>query len=556
MISRSETSNVLSHVYKSYGDVPAVWLGFISRLIENITSKCIIVILFAKIITALIHKDVHGTITFIWVTAITLLATSFINSLGDHYFVKYTDHKYKELVGNFHKKLLSKDIAYFRLQSTARIHTVFRDYMDGTIRIIRLFRGEILSFLASLIFPVIVLLFYNSTVALIVFAIGLVELIFTNWGAYKVKVLRKDALRAYKELTQEITDQILNISIVKASAEEESFNALISNLATHEEKLFTQRHTFEAFVEFLKGGLIASGIIVTLYVIITLYGTQNGTIEITIITILYLLQINLTISNSPDLYKKFYEHIGRVAETLDINTQKWEVIKDHANLKPIPSSFQITLKDVTFDYGPKEVFHNLSFEIPDGKHCAITGISGSGKSTFAQLLMRFDDITQGTITIGGTHIQELSLKSLRDIIAYVPQQPVLFNRTIRENIKLYVPDASDEQMIEASKQAQAHNFITTLKKGYDLNPGELGSNLSGGQKQRIAIARALLKKDAQIFIFDEITSALDKNAVKSIVIDIMKYLKGKTVLFMTHNPEIIAQMDMEINIENLKSHAD
>ncbi|MGH9970544.1 MAG: ATP-binding cassette domain-containing protein [Pyrinomonadaceae bacterium] len=196
----------------------------------------------------------------------------------------------------------------------------------------------------------------------------------------------------------------------------------------------------------------------------------------------------------------------------------------------------------------KKVFENFDLEVKAGTHCAVMGESGVGKSTIAHLLMRFDDVTNGKILIGGIDIRDYDVKYLRESLSYVPSQPILFHRTIRENIILYSPDASQEQIDSACECAQIQRFISSLEKGYETLVSERGGNLSSGQKQRIAIARALLKKEAKIFIFDEITSALDEGAADSLVTSIRNRLFTKTVFFMTHNADLANRMDCKVLI--------
>lgn len=551
----STFGKVIKHVYSAYSGVSAVWIGFLSKLIENFVSKCLLSILFAKVVVALVEGNNNAAITDIVIIAAVLVVTAIINSIGEHSFVKHTDRRYKVLVGEFHEKLLTKDVEYFESESVGKLNTLFRDHLDGTIRVIRLFRGELLSFFSALFFPVLALLFYNFKIALAVFVIGIIELLVTNWTAHKVKMLRKDALAIYKTLTGEVTDQILNITVVKASGRETSFKESVITLASNEEERFTKRHKFEALTEFIKSAIVAVGICFTLWLIAKATSNNKEATELAVIAILYLLQINLAISSSPDLFKKFYEHMDRVFATLPILTSKWESFQESSNTVEQIASSNIVFKDVDYSYryvsgvNVKKVFEKLNLDIKAGTHCALMSKSGAGKSTLAHLMLRFDDVTAGKILIGGVDIREYKIKSLRDAISYVPSQPILFNRTIRENITLYSPDASQDEIISACTVSQANEFISTLKNGYETLVSERGGNFSSGQKQRIAIARALLKKDAQIFIFDEITSAVDEDAAEDIVDNIRDRLKGKTILFITHSADLADKMDYKVSIE-------
>jgi ATP-binding cassette subfamily B protein len=544
---------VFKHVYVSYKEVRSVWLGFLSKLIENFTSKCLLSILLAKLIKALVEGDRGFATTLILITVGALIATAIVNSIGDHFFVKYTDKRYKVLAGDFHSKLLAKDVAYFEQESVGKLESLFRNHLDGTIKVIRLLRGNVLSFLSALFFPVIALVFYDLKIAAAVLIIGLIELWVTNWTANKVRLQRKDARAVYDTLTGEVTDQLLNITVVKASGREDSFKQSVVDLAEKEEKLFTHRHKFEAASELIKATLVAIGLGFTLLLITKENTSTKETTELIVISILYLLQINLAISNFPDLFKSFHEHIDVVYSTLPILTSRWESLN-----RNVSKTNQILTPDVIFDHvgytyrhaeeTAKKVFENFDLEVKAGTHCAVMGESGVGKSTIAHLLMRFDDVTSGKILIGGIDIRDYDVKYLRESLSYVPSQPILFHRTIRENIILYSPDASQEEIVSACECAQIHGVISSLEKGYDTLVSERGGNLSSGQKQRIAIARALLKKEAKIFIFDEITSALDEGAAGNLVKSIRDRLFAKTVFFMTHNADLANRMDYKVVI--------
>ncbi len=161
------------------------------------------------------------------------------------------------------------------------------------------------------------------------------------------------------------------------------------------------------------------------------------------------------------------------------------------------------------------------------------GPSGAGKTTFVNLLLRFYDTTRGTVKIDGHDVRKVRQAALRQAIAFVPQEPLLFNATARDNILVGRPDAGEDEIIEAARRARAHDFITAMEGGYDTMMGEKGTRLSGGQRQRIALARAFLK-NAPILVLDEGTSALDSENEALIQEELMGYVQGKTVFIIAH----------------------
>ena len=209
----------------------------------------------------------------------------------------------------------------------------------------------------------------------------------------------------------------------------------------------------------------------------------------------------------------------------------------------IEEEFAVNMDSVTFSYDKENiVLQDFSLQIKSGECVAITGASGCGKTTLSKLLLGLYPLDEGTIIINGLDIKKCHLTALRKQIAYVPQEPYLFNGSIEENIRMGRPDATEEEIIEAAKQANAHEFIIHLSEGYQTNAGERGNNLSGGQRQRIAIARAILK-DCPIILMDEATSALD-NESEQLVNDALKNLQGqKTIVMIAHRPSTIQLAD-------------
>ncbi len=194
----------------------------------------------------------------------------------------------------------------------------------------------------------------------------------------------------------------------------------------------------------------------------------------------------------------------------------------------------IKFKNVSFNYkAGKEIFKNLSFEIQDGEYVALVGASGTGKSTLCNLIPRFYDVTSGEILIDNIPIKNIKLKDLRKNIGFVQQDTFLFSGTVMENIRYGNFDASKEEIINAAKNAYAHDFIMELEKGYDTPIGERGVKLSGGQKQRIAIARAFLK-NPPILIFDEATSSLDNESERFIQMSMENLAKNRTTIVIAH----------------------
>jgi ABC-type transport system involved in Fe-S cluster assembly fused permease/ATPase subunit len=210
-------------------------------------------------------------------------------------------------------------------------------------------------------------------------------------------------------------------------------------------------------------------------------------------------------------------------------------VEDRPDAVELPAGpATVEFRDVDFSYEPaRKILHGVSFTIGAGERVAVVGPSGSGKSTLARLLYRFYDVGGGAVRVSGRDLRDLRQASLRGAIGIVPQDTVLFNDTIRYNIRYGRPEASDAEVVEAARAAHIHAFIESLPAGYETSVGERGLKLSGGEKQRVAIARALLK-NPRILIFDEATSALDSRSEKAIQAELERAAEGRTTLVIAH----------------------
>lgn len=211
----------------------------------------------------------------------------------------------------------------------------------------------------------------------------------------------------------------------------------------------------------------------------------------------------------------------------------------------------ISIKNISFKYQDDYVLDNFSLEVPKGKTVALVGQSGSGKSTIANLLTRFYDVNEGSISIDGTNIKDLKKSSVRGLMGLVTQDSILFNDTIKNNIKLGIEDASDEAVLEASKIANAYEFIKDQPNGFDTNIGDGGGKLSGGQKQRLSIARAVLK-NPPIMVLDEATSALDTESERLVQVALENMMKNRTSVVIAHRLSTIQKADLIVVMQKGK----
>lgn len=242
----------------------------------------------------------------------------------------------------------------------------------------------------------------------------------------------------------------------------------------------------------------------------------------------------ITVMSYSDDMSKMRTIVEEVAGVL-----MWDNLKRPEKSKTLPVSNDVVLENVRFSYNDKEVLHGVNLEMKAGEMTAIVGPSGSGKSTIAKLIASLWDVTEGSIRIGGADIRDITLEDYNRNIAYVSQDNYLFDDTVRENIRMGKPGASDEEVEEAAKKSGCHQFIMQLEHGYDTVVGGAGGHLSGGERQRIAIARAMLK-NAPIIILDEATAYTDPENEAIIQNSVAQLVKGKTLIVIAHRLSTIA----------------
>ena len=284
---------------------------------------------------------------------------------------------------------------------------------------------------------------------------------------------------------------------------------------------------------------------------ITLWGRWELDIGTIVLVQIYVFRILNLIVKFGWSIKSCASAANEIGEWLKM-IQTPREIKDIENAPSLRiNEAKISFQNVDFSYQDEQLFQDLNFEIKPGEHVALVGASGSGKSTITKLLFRFYDIQKGKILIDDQDISQVTQESLRSHISLVPQDPILFHRSIRENIAYARPDASDDEIKAAAKMARCDLFIDHLEDKYETLVGERGIKLSWGERQRIAIARAIIE-NAPILIMDEATSALDSESEKYIQEAMAEVMKNKTSIIIAHRLSTIMKMDRIIVMDQWK----
>jgi ATP-binding cassette, subfamily B, bacterial len=398
------------------------------------------------------------------------------------------------------------------------------------------------------------LVFVNTwQLGLYLLAVVTIICVWTYHNSRKRSKIRARRLVATKALTAHLSDTIVNAPTVKTFAQEDYEKN--RNLELNHRLKGLRLNDWQAAVTSGNSRMTALlALQVCLMWLITVLVARH---PLMLATGIFALSYTLTISiRLFDLnlmtiqIEDAFLNAGPMSRMLMEDTE----IKDRPDARVLEvTKGEIRIANATFAYRDSEqhtgVFKELTLTVAPGEKIGLIGPSGGGKSTLTRLLLRFDDLQNGEITVDGQDIAAVTQTSLRKSIAYVPQEPLLFHRTIRENIAYGKPDATDEEITAATRQAQADHFIRGLPKGYDTTVGERGVKLSGGQRQRVAIARAILK-NAPILILDEATSALDSESEVAIQKALWELMRGRTAIVVAHRLSTIQRMDRIIVLDD------
>lgn len=308
----------------------------------------------------------------------------------------------------------------------------------------------------------------------------------------------------------------------------------------------TKRETF--------GGTVTSLIsVAALAIAVVGVGMFKADIATVFLMVTYTSIISMRLWSLQSVMRQYNRAFGDASEMIKTLAIEPEIKDPTKPEKSRIKNGKVVFKDVAFTHADAgdALFKDLNLTIKSGEKIGLVGHSGSGKTTLTKLLLRFADIDSGQILVDGQNITSITQADLRGNIAYVPQEPLLFHRSIKENIAYGKPGATDDEVKQAAKKANASEFIENLSQGYDTLVGERGVKLSGGQRQRIAIARAILK-DAPILVLDEATSALDSESEVLIQKALWELMKGRTAIVIAHRLSTIQKMDQIVVLENGK----
>lgn len=437
---------------------------------------------------------------------------------------------------------------YFQDRMAGALSNKISNAAEGALGLVQLVTWQFLGLTIGLIADTYLLYSAHYLLALV---LGLWFLLFFVVELFLVLRLRKLSFKyakANSQLKGKLVDSTTNMASVHQQAEESYEHRYISRYVHSQKNAHRKSWFMFEWILVVNAVLLVGLSLIMLLVSISLL--QENVISVgtfvMLITILFHLERNLfffgeQMSRSMQLYGQIHEGLEELLKPHEITVpdEAKDLVVDPGNIE---------LNNITFAYPEQTVFTKLSLNILGGQKVGLVGPSGAGKSSLVSLLLRQFDVDEGGILIDKQDIRTVTLSSLRKQIALVPQSTTLFHRTIAENIRYGKLEATEEELLTASKLAQADGFIQSLPNGYDTFVGEHGVKLSGGQRQRISIARALLK-DAPILILDEATSALDSESEGAIQEALEKLMVGRSVIAIAHRLSTLRQMDRILVME-------
>ncbi|AKJ29404.1 ABC transporter ATP-binding protein [Caldimonas brevitalea] len=351
------------------------------------------------------------------------------------------------------------------------------------------------------------------------------------------------ASAARSETTGTVVDSVTNLTSAKLFARLGFEREHLDEVLRHELKAVRRSNGYSERVRWFQFSAAAALKIGVLWFALRLWGQGLiGVGDFVMAVSLCLLIINEA-RNLSRRFLEFFEYLGNVSNGVHTIVQSHELVDLPQAEAHVLRRGSVELRDVDFGYTPERpIFRQLSVRIPAGQSVGLVGLSGSGKSTFVSLVLRLYDPQGGQVLIDGRDIRTMTQASLHAQLSLIPQDPTLFHRSLKENIRYGRTEATDAEVVEAAKLAHAHEFIAQIPEGYDSMVGERGVKLSGGQRQRVAIARVILK-DAPILILDEATSSLDSITEKAIQDTLDQVMRDKTVIVVAHRLSTIAHLD-------------
>ncbi len=486
------------------------------------------------------------------VAAVVALVGVGLNFLGFQSLVHHQVRVRSDLTQTALRDILAKDNAFFSSQKIGALTGKFIDFINAHEGLQDLVVIRTLIFSLNMVVGITLIFTHSWVLGWIVLGLIVGLLIGIRVSLRLRQPLRQARKDIVGTISGAIADTISNNLTVKTFAQETFELQQITRLTDIYQRLFQRDFRWMSLEGSMRLLVMSSAQIVAIAIIATMLTQGQIELGIAIFIIAYLQRIAAQLFTLGELVNGYDKLFLQAAPMTEILLTKPTII-DAPNASTLHvTKGDIELRRVSYAYSDApetDVITDLSLHIPAGQRVGVVGTSGAGKTTLTKLLLRFDDVKEGELLIDEQDIQHVTQASLRQALAYVPQEPLLFHRTLRENIAYSKPEATDTEVRQAAKAANALEFIERLPCGLDTVVGERGIKLSGGQRQRVAIARAILK-DAPILVLDEATSALDSESEKLIQASLEGLMKNRTSIVIAHRLSTIAKLDRIIVLED------
>ncbi|SHI70885.1 ABC transporter ATP-binding protein [Flavobacterium terrae] len=489
------------------------------------------------------HGKQNALLLVIGIVLITALLKNLFNYLASRHVTALRNGVLRDLRQKLYHKIIHLPVSYYSDQRKgdvmARMLGDVGEVQNSFFQILELIVREPL----TIAFSIVAMFAISAKLTLFVFLfIPISGFIISRIG----KSLKSKSQRAQQEsgvFISTLDETLTGLKVVKGFNAEnifiQKFNDSINRLLKLSNSISNKNNLASPMSEFL--GIMTIGTLLW-------YGGKLVLVDQTLSSTAFITYIALAytiLTPAKAISKASYQVKSGLAaaERVFVLLEQENTITDKPDaVEKTSFDNKITIENINFAYAEENVLKNFSLDVPKGKTVALVGQSGSGKSTIANLLTRFYDVQEGNISIDGINIKDMNMHSLRGLMGLVTQDSILFNETIKNNLLIGKPNATDEEIIEALKVANAYEFVKDLPNGIETNIGDAGGKLSGGQKQRLSIARAVLK-NPPIMILDEATSALDTESEKFVQVALENMMQNRTSIVIAHRLSTIQKAD-------------
>ncbi len=516
----------------------------------------VIPFLLSRIIELLSHSRGLGDDEFMFTLYLTVAASLvavILNRIGYQQFLTL-DYKVRaNLQRRAFQALLHKSYSFYANHKVGSLTSHFIGFISASSRITEIIINQAMNLSLTMAVGLVIIFSQSLILGATLLAITAVIVLHTRYTLNLRAPLRKKRKEIISELHGNIADDISNNTVIKMFGQETFETKHVEQKINSLKNIYSKEFRIFAHESNLRHALMLAFQLVAIIVAAWLLGQGAISIGVVIFSLTYLIRLSTNLFTVGPIIHGYEQAMVEANSMTEVLIEANEV-QDKPDAKDLKvSKGDIQFKDVLFKYedDSEHVFDGLNLHIKAGEKIGLVGASGGGKTTVTKLLLRFLDIQKGKIIIDGQDISSVKQQNLRSQIAYVPQEPLLFHRSLRENIAYGKPEANDEEILAAAKKAHAHEFIEKLPHKYDTTVGERGVKLSGGQKQRVAIARAILA-NAPILVLDEATSALDSASEKAIQAALHELMQYRTAIVIAHRLSTIQQMDRIIVLDEGK----